>query len=135
MPTMWTDWIAGIAQVLCSWMNTLGDVLASHRAKFFIMPCVHPSRTLKSEPLVSETRSSDERVARHGIAVLSRFRQLGLVGGRINRALGERADARPEVGAVPEWIDLDAEHRTGRERGTGDPLRSDGGGAGHLDAP
>jgi len=33
MPRMCTDWIVGIAQVLCSWMNTLGDVVASHSAK------------------------------------------------------------------------------------------------------
>jgi hypothetical protein len=33
---MCTDWIAGMVQVLCSWMKTLGEVAASHGAKVLI---------------------------------------------------------------------------------------------------
>src|SRR6187399_2609432 len=108
-----------MVQALCSWMKTLGDVVASQSAK-----------SLTSRR--SEGGAADQRASRHRVAVLAGLRKLGLVGGRIGRAPGERADARAEVRAVAKRIQLDAEHRAGGERGPGDPLRSDRGGAGHL---
>src|SRR5262245_17566938 len=116
-----------MAQVLCSWMKTLGDVVESQSANCFTFERPpggyrETAMTRRVSSAASECRSTDQRGARHAVAVLVGRRQLRLVGRRIDRTLGDDAGPRPEVRPVAQRIQLDAEHRALSERGCRDPL-------------
>src|SRR5688572_5116522 len=104
-------------------MKTLGEVVASQSAN---------SLTAATE---SEVLPAHERVPLNGVAVFARGGERRFLGRRIHRALGDGANPRPEVRAVAERVQLDAEDRAWRKCGGGDALLRDGRRAGHLDAP
>src|SRR5688572_23038084 len=113
IPTMCTDWIAGMVQALCSWMKTLGGVAASQSANCCTCAGTRPSL---------ERRAADKSGARHRVAVLASRGKRRLLRGRVRRALGEHAHPGTEVRSVPQRVQMHAEHRAGAEARAGDPL-------------
>ena len=123
MPTMWIDWIAGIAQVLCSWMKTLGGVVASHSGE---VP--HDARRL-------EGRAAAQRVTLDRIAMLPGAGSLGLLVAESIGHLAMRADRDPKFEPSRSGFSLTLKTVPAANVVAGDALLRDRGGAGHLDAP
>src|SRR6185295_13369040 len=118
IPIMWTDWMAGITQLLWFCIKTLGDVVDSHSANCLTIdiPGLERGRSQKFHSL-------------HGVAGLSGSRRC------FPGAFGDSAYAGSKIAAVAERIQLDAENRPHGERGRRNPLRCHGRCARHFDAP
>src|SRR5438045_682757 len=100
MATMWMDWMVGMTHSYV-WIVRLSGVRASQPVNS-VNRCSSAEDADDAERMLSERRPAQNFSAFDCVAAFARLRQLAF------RALGDRANARPEVAAVAQRIQPDA---------------------------
>src|SRR5688572_3197533 len=102
----------------CTAPRIYGPLLHEQQRRPVRAPFELPTTNYQLEGLSSRQRPAGDRVA-----MLAGLGELRLLRRRIRRAAGERADARAEVRAIAQRVDLDADDGdVCRERGSADAL-------------